>query len=105
LKVFVQRIADGRFLKMHAVWVESVAEARDFENSTAAIEYCVAQGLEGVRLYVSFSDPKGDFHMDVFEAERKLLEQSGGSQPGTGQRVSEADTVRREGFDAAGARE
>ena len=48
----------------------------DFHNCTPAIDYCVEHGLAGVRLWVSFDDPKYDFPMEVFRAEMQVLTKS-----------------------------
>lgn len=73
VKVFVQRAADQFFLKTESVWVTSKDEATVFANCTPAIDFCVERGLTGVRLWLSFDDPKYDFPMEVFRAETKTL--------------------------------
>jgi hypothetical protein len=73
MKVFIQRSGDRLFLKADRQWTASKEEARDFKNCTPAIDFCVESGLEDVRLWVSFDDPKYDFPMEVFRAETKML--------------------------------
>ena len=73
MKVFVQRSTDRLFLKADGQWAAPKEEARDFNNCTPAIDYCVEHGLKNVRLWLSFDDPKYDFPMEVFRAETKML--------------------------------
>ena len=73
MKVFIQRSADGLFLNADGQWAAPTEEARDFNNCTPAIDFCLEHGLKSVRLWVSFDDPKYDFPMEVFRAETKML--------------------------------
>jgi hypothetical protein len=73
LKVFIQRSSDGLFLKGLNAWVGLKEEARDFMNSTPAIDFCIEHELREVRLHLSFDDPQYDFKMDVFRTETRML--------------------------------
>jgi len=64
-------VSTGRLLKTDSVWVESKAEARKFDDSSAAINYCIAHGIEGARFLLSFGDPELDIYVDAFGAERR----------------------------------
>jgi hypothetical protein len=72
VKVFIQRPADGLFLRAHEVWSVK-EEALDFKNCTPAINFCIEHKLTDVRLWVSFDDPKYDFPMEVFRAQTRVL--------------------------------
>jgi hypothetical protein len=72
MRVFIQRSADGLFLKAEHVWAAK-EEALDFENCTPAIDFCVEHGVTDVRLWMSFDDPKYDFPMEIFRAETRML--------------------------------
>ena len=66
-------VSTGRLLKTDSVWVESREEAREFSDSVAALNYCLAHGIEGARFLVSRGDPKQDMYLDVFGAEKRWL--------------------------------
>jgi hypothetical protein len=73
MKVLVQRAADKLFLKAEGVWVSFKEEAMNFANCTPAIDFCIERGLKGVRLWLTFDDPKYDFPMEVFRVETPSL--------------------------------
>lgn len=73
MRVLIQRSGDGLFLKGGSEWVASRDQAVDFKNCSPAIDHCVAEGLQEVRLWLSFDDPKYDFPIEVFRAETRLL--------------------------------
>ena len=73
MQVFVQMVSTGRLLKTDAVWVESKEEAREFPDPAAALNYCIAHGIEGARFLLSSSDSKMDTYMDVFGAEKRWV--------------------------------
>jgi len=66
-------VSTGRLLKTDSVWVESREEAREFDDSAAALNYCLAHGIEGARFLVSHGDPKLDRYLDAFGAEKRWL--------------------------------
>jgi len=65
-------VATSRFLKTDSIWVWLREEERAFENTAAAIDYCIAHGIEGARLYLSFGNPAYDLTLDVFRVEGRL---------------------------------
>lgn len=75
LRVFVQRSTDRLFLKARNLWVAVKEEAKAFASCGDAINYCVAEKLTDVRLWVSFEDGKYDFPMEVFRTEKRMLVQ------------------------------
>ena len=75
LRVFVQRSTDRLFLKARGLWVALKEEAKAFASCGEAINYCVAEKLTDVRLWVSFDDGKYDFPMEVFRTEKRMLVQ------------------------------
>jgi len=60
VKIVVQQVASGRFLKRSAIWVGRPEDARVFPNAASAINYCVVLGIRGIQLAV-FSDDDWDF--------------------------------------------
>lgn len=66
-------VSTGRLLKTDAVWVESKEDAREFADPSAAMNYCLAHGIEGARFLVSSADSKSDIYMDVFGAEKRWM--------------------------------
>ena len=66
-------VSTGRLLKTDAVWVESKEDAREFPNPSAALNYCLAHGIEGARFLLSSDDSRSDTYMDIFGAEKKWL--------------------------------
>ncbi len=66
-------VSTGRLLKTDAVWVDSKEDARHFDDSAAAINYCIAHGIEGARFLLSFGDPALDMYLDAFGAEKRWL--------------------------------
>ena len=64
-------VSTGRLLKTDSVWVDAKDEARPFADSSAALNYCIAHGIEGARFVVSSGDPKADVFLDVFGAEKR----------------------------------
>lgn len=66
-------VSTGRLLKTDSVWVTSRDEARKFDDSSAAINYCIAHGIEGARFVLSFGDPDLDIYVDAFGAEKRWL--------------------------------
>lgn len=75
LRVFVQRSTDRLFLKARNAWVAVKEEAKDFGSCGDAINYCIAEKLTGVRLWVSFDEGQYDFPMEVFRTEKRMLVQ------------------------------
>ena len=73
MQVFVQMVSTGRLLKTDAVWVESKEEARKFPDPSAALNYCIAHGIEGARFLVTSADSKTDTYMDLFGAEKRWV--------------------------------
>ena len=69
--MFVQMVSTGLLLKTDSAWVESKEEAREFGDSAAALNYCLAHGIEGARFLVSSGDAKSDQYVDVFGAEKR----------------------------------
>jgi hypothetical protein len=66
-------VSTGRLLKTDSVWVESKEEARQFADPSAAMNYCIAHGIEGARFLLSSADAKSDTYMDVFGAEKRWM--------------------------------
>jgi len=66
-------VSTGRLLKTDSVWVDSKDEARQFPDSAAAINYCIAHGIEGARFLLSFGDPELDLYVDAFGAEKRWM--------------------------------
>ena len=75
LRVFVQRSTDRLFLEARGQWVAAKEKAKDFASCGDAINYCIAEKLTDVRLWVSFEEGQYDFPMEVFRTEKRMLVQ------------------------------
>jgi hypothetical protein len=68
VKIVVQRVATGLFLKRHPVWVRFKEDAKVFDDVAAAIKHCLSIGIRDVRL-LKFSDTwKSKGYLEPFNA-------------------------------------
>jgi hypothetical protein len=69
VNILIQNLSTRLFAKGDGQWVSTAGEALAFENSGAAVDYCVAQRLQGIRLVLNFNDPVLDAYRDAVEGE------------------------------------
>ena len=66
VRVFIQRVSSGRFLKAENEWVRAKDDATEFPTSTAAMEFCMRRKINDVGLLLSF-DSGTEVRLDVFD--------------------------------------
>jgi beta-phosphoglucomutase-like phosphatase (HAD superfamily) len=66
MKVFVQQLATGLFLKTETEWVKLQTDAHAFVNSREAIGFCRGRSMPDVRLLVSFENAEHNFYLHPF---------------------------------------
>ncbi len=54
MRILLQQIESGLYLKARDQWVADPAEATDFLSSTRAIAFCAAHRISGVQLVLKF---------------------------------------------------
>jgi hypothetical protein len=60
MKVLIQEAANERFWKAPGVWVKDRAQAKVFEHTLQALDYCARFKLEQVRLVIACRDRDSD---------------------------------------------
>jgi hypothetical protein len=60
MKVLLQHIESGLYLKEVEAMTHDPAEAMDFLSSTQAINYCVAHKISGMHIVLRFQDQHYD---------------------------------------------
>jgi hypothetical protein len=68
MRICLQQKETGLYFKDIAAWVRESSEAMDFVSSTAAIDFCVANKLNGVQLVLKFEEEKYDIVLPVLPA-------------------------------------
>lgn len=58
MRILLQQKDTGLYFKDVDSWTADAAEAMDYVNSTAAIEFCVANKLDAVQVVLKFQDEK-----------------------------------------------
>jgi len=61
MKVLLQNIESGLYLKEAGVTTSDRAEAKDFLSSTRAIEFCAAHKIAGMQIVLRFDEQ----HFDI----------------------------------------
>jgi hypothetical protein len=54
MRILLQQVQSGLYLKAPAEWVANPAEATDFLSSTKALAFCAAHRISGVQLVLKF---------------------------------------------------
>ena len=65
MRICLQQKETGLYFKDIDAWVRDSADAMDFVSSTAAIDFCVANRLNGVQLVLKFQEEKYDIVLPV----------------------------------------
>jgi len=65
MRILLQQKDTGLYFKDIDSWTKGTAEAMDFTSSTAAIDFCVANKLNGVQLVLKFEEEKYDIVLPV----------------------------------------
>lgn len=65
MRILLQQKETGLYFKDIDSWAKGSLEAMDFLSSTAAIDFCVANKLNGVQLVLKFEEEKYDIVLPV----------------------------------------
>lgn len=65
MRIVLQHKQTGLYFKDIESWSRHSSDAMDFINSTAAIEFCVANKLHELQLVLKFDEQKYDIVMPV----------------------------------------
>jgi len=76
MKVIIRDMETGLYLDGPANWKDSQDQAKEFENSIAALEFCVAEKIHNVEILLLLGDPRTDVPLRLFPravADERLL--------------------------------
>ena len=65
MRILLQQIESGFYYSETGGWSPDSAEARDFLNSTAAIDFCLAERISGIQLVLKFPEEKHEIVIPV----------------------------------------
>jgi len=65
MRIFLQQKETGLYFKDIQSWTRTPSEAMDFLSSTAAIDFCVTNKLNGVQLVLKFEEHQYDIVLPV----------------------------------------
>lgn len=68
MRILIQQVGTGLFLKACGQWVQDKSQAQAFDTSNHAVEFCQERGLQQVQILLSFSDSRYDLVLDPFKA-------------------------------------
>ena len=71
MKVFIQHEETGLYFKDSEHWVKDEKNARTFEGSLQAIDYCFENKIDVVIIVLKFGDPKYDIQLRPFVRKRR----------------------------------
>jgi hypothetical protein len=66
LRIILQQVGTGFFVGKETPLVLDEIDARTFRNSTAAVDYCIARGIDDVDVLMRFSDSRYDVRLRPF---------------------------------------
>jgi hypothetical protein len=78
MRILLQQKETGLYFKDIASWTRNTSEAMDFLSSTAAIDFCVSNKLNGVQLVLKFEEHQYDIVLPVITTQAQR-----GDQPRT----------------------
>jgi hypothetical protein len=76
MRILVQQKETGLYFKDIGSWSRQSSEAMDFVSSTAAIDFCVTNKLNGVQLVLKFEEQKYDIVLPVLPSREYSSERS-----------------------------
>ncbi len=65
MRILLQQKDTGLYFKDIEAWTRNIPEAMDFVSSTAAIDFCVANRLNGLQIVLKFDEQQYDIVMPV----------------------------------------
>jgi len=66
MKVIIRDLSIGLYLTKEATWTKFKSEAVQFDNSIAALEFCVTNKIHDIELLVLMNDPRLDTPLPLF---------------------------------------
>jgi hypothetical protein len=82
MRILLQQKETGLYFRDIGAWTPKSQEAMDFVCSTAAIDFCVQNSLNGLQLVLKFEEEKYDIVMPVHQASGSRTTQADGSEHG-----------------------
>jgi hypothetical protein len=77
MRILVQQKDTGLYFKDVGLWTRKSTEAMEFVSSTAAIDFCAVNRLNGVQLVLKFDEQKCDIVMPLMSPRDIASEQTG----------------------------
>jgi len=77
MRILVQQKETGLYFKDVGLWTRKSTEAMEFVSSTAAIDFCAVNRLNGVQLVLKFDEQKCDIVMPLMSPRDIASEQTG----------------------------
>ncbi len=74
MRIVLQQKDTGLYFKDIDAWVRASSDAMDFVSSTAAIDFCALNKLNGIQLVLKFEEQKYDIVMPVRPAPEQRRE-------------------------------
>ena len=65
MKILLQQKESGLYFRDIGAWDPDPAQAMDFLSSTSAIDFCVANKINGVQLVLKFEEQRYDIVLPV----------------------------------------
>jgi hypothetical protein len=66
MKRFLQRVEDGRYFAESGDWTDNLSQAYSFQDSPAAVKFCLEKHLPPVRLLLESQDPPVHLSLPLF---------------------------------------
>ena len=77
MRILVQQKETGLYFKDVGSWTRKSSEAMEFVSSTAAIDFCAINKLNGIQLVLKFDEQKCDIVLPVTSPRDIVSEQTG----------------------------
>ena len=77
MRILVQQKETGLYFKDVGLWTRKSTEAMEFVSSTAAIDFCALNKLNGVQLVLKFDEQKCDIVLPLMSPRDLASEQTG----------------------------
>jgi hypothetical protein len=81
MRIVLQQKDSGLYFKDIDAWVRNSAQAKDFVSSSAAIDFCVANKLNGLQLVLKFEDQRYEIVLPIASLAEPPRPRETGSAP------------------------
>ena len=71
MKVYIQHVETGLYLKDGTEWVEHESASRVFKGSLEAIDFCLEHKLSEVTIVLRFGEPRFDIRLRPFVRKKR----------------------------------